>query len=66
LSFICKSNCASASPKLGFKFLVTSLLLVTIHTNKQIMDTNSITPKIKTNHTIISYASLRDRRFKNH
>jgi hypothetical protein len=32
--------------KLGFRFLMTSLLLVAIQTNKQIMDTNNITPKI--------------------
>jgi hypothetical protein len=48
------------------KFLVASLLLVTIHTNKKIMDTNNITRNMKTNHTIISYVSLQDRKFKNH
>jgi hypothetical protein len=54
--------------KLGFRFLVTSLLLVAIlpiHTNKKIMDTNNITPKME-NRTIIFCASLRDRRFENY
>jgi hypothetical protein len=30
------------------------------------MNKNNITPKMETNHTIIFYASLQDRRFKNH
>jgi hypothetical protein len=37
------------SPKLGFRFLITSLLLIAIHTNKQIMNTNNITPNMKSN-----------------
>jgi hypothetical protein len=51
---------------LGFRFLMTSLLLVAIQTNKQIMDTNNITPKMETNHIIIFYVSLRGCRFENH
>jgi hypothetical protein len=33
---------------LGFKFLITSLLLMPIHTNKQTMNTNNITPNMET------------------
>jgi hypothetical protein len=52
--------------KLGFRFLITSLLLVEIHTNKQIMNTNNITSNIKTNCVIIFYAPKQNRRFVNH
>jgi hypothetical protein len=37
-------------PCLGFRFLVTPLLLVAIHANKQIMDTNNITPNMESNY----------------
>jgi hypothetical protein len=63
LSFWCNSMYFS---KLGFRFLITSLLLVEIHTNKQIMNTNNITSNIKTNCVIIFYAPKQNRRFVNH
>jgi hypothetical protein len=52
--------------KLGFTFLVTSLLFVAKHTYRQIIIENIIIPKMETNHIRIFYASLRDRRFENH
>jgi hypothetical protein len=52
--------------KLVFGFLVTSLLLVEIHTNRQGVHKNNITPNMRTNNVRIFYASLRDRRFENH
>jgi hypothetical protein len=52
--------------KLGFRFLVVLLLLVAIHSNKQIMDIIILHQNMEINHTIIFYTSLRDRRFKNH
>jgi type III secretory pathway component EscR len=54
------------SQSLGFSFLVISLLLVAIHTNKQIMGTNNIPPNMRINCVVIFYESRRDRRFKNH
>jgi hypothetical protein len=48
--------------KLGFRFLVTSLLLVAIlpiHTNKKIMDTNNITPKMEKSHNNILRVATR-------
>jgi hypothetical protein len=51
--------------KLVFKFLVTSLLLVAIHTNRQEVHKNNITPNMGTNNVRIFYALLRDHRFKN-
>ena len=53
-------------PKLGFRFLVTSLLFAIKHTHRQIINKNNITPKMETNNTIIFYALLRDHRFENH
>jgi hypothetical protein len=52
--------------KLGFRFLVTSLLFVAIYTDRQGIGKNNITPNMKTNSVIIFYASLQNRRFKNH
>jgi hypothetical protein len=52
--------------KLVFGFLVTSLLLVAIHTNRQGIHKNNITPNIRTNRVGIFYALLRDRRLENH
>jgi hypothetical protein len=46
--------------------LVTLLLFVAIHTNKKIMDMITLHKNMEINHTIIFYASLRDRRFENH
>jgi hypothetical protein len=57
---------SGASPKLGFRFLVTSLVFATKHTHRQIINKNNITPKMETNHTIIFYALLRDHRFENY
>jgi hypothetical protein len=54
------------SPSLSFKFFVTSLLITTIHIDRQRVGKNNITPKMEINHTIIFYVSLRDRRIKNH
>jgi hypothetical protein len=51
---------------LGFRFLVTSLLFVAIHANKQIMDTITLHQTMETNFEIIIYTSLRDRGFENH
>jgi hypothetical protein len=51
---------------LGFGFLIMSILLAAIHINKQIMNTNNIAPNMRTNCVILFYASLRERRFKNH
>jgi hypothetical protein len=44
--------------KLGFRFLVTSLLIAAKHTYRQTRNKNKITLKMETNHTIIFYASL--------
>jgi hypothetical protein len=63
LTYTCKSKCSGASPKLGFKILVTSLLLITIHIIKQIMDTNNITPNMETNYTIIYILSVSTRSY---
>jgi hypothetical protein len=52
--------------KLVFKFLVTSLLLVTIHTNRQEVNENNSTPNMRTNNIRVFYALLRDRRFEDH
>jgi hypothetical protein len=52
--------------ELVFGFLVTSLLLVAIHTNRQGVHKNSITPNMRLNRVGIFYALLRDRRFENH
>jgi hypothetical protein len=48
------------------RFLVTSLLLVAIYTNKQIMDMITLHQNMRTNYVGIFYASLRGRRFENH
>jgi hypothetical protein len=51
---------------LVFKFhIVTSLLCITIDTYMHVIGKNSITPYMKTNHTIIFYTLLRCRRFEN-
>jgi hypothetical protein len=50
--------CPDASQKLGFEFLVTLLLFATIYKDRQKIGKNNITSKMKTNHTIIFYASL--------
>jgi hypothetical protein len=50
---------------LVFEFLVTSLLLVAIHIDRQKIYKNNITPNMKTNCVGIYYAPLRDRRFEN-
>jgi hypothetical protein len=63
LAIIC---CLDIFPKVGLRFLITSLLLVTKHTNRQMIIKNNITPKMETNHIIIFYSLLRDRMFKNH
>jgi hypothetical protein len=52
--------------KLGFRFLVTSPLLVAIHTIKQLIDMITLHQSIRTNYIRIFYESLRNRRFKNH
>jgi hypothetical protein len=64
--YTCKSNYSGAFPKLGFRFLVTSLLFAIKHTHGHIINKNNITEKIETNHTIIFYVLLRDHRFENH
>jgi hypothetical protein len=51
--------------KLVFGFLVTSLLLVAIHTNRQGLHKNNITPNMRTNCVEIFYTPLRDHRFEN-
>jgi hypothetical protein len=40
---------------LVFRFLVTSLLVATIHTYRQVMDKNNITPKMEINYVGILY-----------
>jgi hypothetical protein len=62
LPYTCDSRCFT---KLVFGFLVTSLLLVAIHTNIQGVHKNNITPNMRTNCVGIFYASLRYRRFEN-
>jgi hypothetical protein len=52
--------------KLGFKFLVTSPLLATIHTIKKIMDMVTLHQKIRINCVSIFYMSQRDHRFENY
>jgi hypothetical protein len=52
--------------KLVFRFLVTSLLLIAIHTNIQGVHKNNIIPNMRTNCIEIFYAPLRDCRFENH
>jgi hypothetical protein len=64
--FLAISNFSGVSPKLGFRFLVALLLLIALHTNKQIMNTNNITPKMETNDRIIFYVSMRYRKFEKH
>jgi hypothetical protein len=54
------------SQKLGFKFLVTSLLLVEIHANKQIMDILTLHQDMETNCIRIFYESRQNPRFENH
>jgi hypothetical protein len=54
------------SQKLGFRFLVTQLLLVAIHTNKQIMDILTLHQNMETNCIQIFYESRQNPRFKNH
>jgi hypothetical protein len=54
------------SPSLGFGFLMISLLLVAIYTNKQIMDTITLQQNIGTKCVFIFYASIPNPRFKNH
>jgi hypothetical protein len=44
--------------KLGFKFLVTLLLFVAIHIDRQIIGKNNITPKMEIKHIIIFYVLL--------
>jgi hypothetical protein len=65
LPYTCEFNNSGVSPKLSFKFLVTSFLLVAIHINKKIVDTITLRKSMKINLTIIFYASLRGRRFEN-
>jgi hypothetical protein len=50
---------------LGFNFLVTSLILVAIHTNRKGLHKHNSTPKMRTNSERIFYAMLRDPRFVN-
>jgi hypothetical protein len=50
----------SAFPKVGLQVSVTSLLLVAIYTNKQIMDTITLHQNMRTNNIRIFYVSLRD------
>jgi hypothetical protein len=52
--------------KLVFGFLVTSPLVVEIHTIKKIIYMVTLHQSIRTNCVRIFYASLRDRRFENH
>jgi hypothetical protein len=52
--------------KLVFKFLVTSLLLVEKHTNRQGVHKDNITPNMRTNSVRIFYAMLQECRFENH
>jgi hypothetical protein len=52
--------------KLVFRFLVTSLLLVAIHTNRQGVHKNNIIPNMRTNNLRIFYVMLREHRFENH
>jgi hypothetical protein len=58
--------CLDADPKVGFGLLVTSPLLVAIHTDRQGIYKNNITPNMRMNHTITFYASLRECRFEKH
>jgi hypothetical protein len=45
------------SSKLDFRYFVTSLLLITIHTNMQIMDIITLHQNMETNYVIIFYVS---------
>jgi hypothetical protein len=57
LSYTCDNLVAQMLPqKLGFIFLVISLLYAAIHIDKHVIGKNNITPKMETNHTIIFYA----------
>jgi hypothetical protein len=59
--------CPDASPKSwASRFLVTSLLCVAIHTDRQGIDKSNMTTKIETKDTLVFYTLLRDRRFENH
>jgi hypothetical protein len=67
LSYTCDNFVVQMlTQKLGIRFLVTSSLLVAIHTIKQIMDMVTLHQSIRTNCVRIFYAPLRDRRFENH
>jgi hypothetical protein len=58
--------CNKYFSNLVFRFLVTSLLLVAIHTNKQIMNMITLHQNMRKNCVRIFYVSLRDRRFENY
>lgn len=50
---------------MDFRFLITSLLFIAIHTYRHVIDKDNITPKLETNDRIIVYSSRRNPRFKN-
>jgi hypothetical protein len=67
LPYTCNNLVVPMLPqKLGFRFLVASLLCIAIHTNMQIMDMVTLHQSIRTNYVRIFYVSLRDSRFENH
>jgi hypothetical protein len=54
------------SSKLIFKFLVTSLLLVAINTNRQGVHKHNNTPKMRINSERVFFVMLQYRGFENH
>jgi hypothetical protein len=51
--------------QVGLLILVTSPLVVAIHTNRQGVHKNNITPNMRTNNVTIFYTMLQDRGFEN-